>query len=156
MPLKMNGRRNEKVNITAIYVDLMKGSDKEFGEEVIRISYKIAQIIRPHFIVYAQFDTPELKDKIKGEEFCKIDKGLLIPRTWDEKFIFYASLINVNEEKMAPQKRLEEMESKYSKDPSFLKVLNGQSQMIMGLCEKVEALMQRNLGVGEVERYSFL
>jgi len=121
--------------------------------------YRIAETIRSHFVVYEQFHMPELEDKKK--EFDNIDPDLLIPVTWNQKFVVYAELSNVKGEIMTPQERVEELEYRYSKDPEykdelFLKAIRNGKERIFRLCNTVDELVKGKMDVKEIKRYGFL
>lgn len=121
--------------------------------------YRIAETIRSHFVVYEQFHMLELKKKRK--EFEHIDPDLLIPITWNQKFIVYAELSNVKGKRMSPQERMEELGERYSKDPRykdelFLKAFMLGKERLFRVCDIVDKLVQGKMDEKEIKRYGFL
>ena len=121
--------------------------------------YRIAETIRSHFVVYEQFHMPEFEDKRK--EFNNIDPDLLIPITWNQKFVVYAELSNVKGEIMTPQERMEELEYRYSKNPEykdelFLKAIRKGKKRIFKLYNTVNKLIRGELKPEVIKRYGFL
>jgi len=121
--------------------------------------YRIAETIRSHFVVYEQFNMPEFKDRIN--EFNNIDPDLLLPITWNQKFLVYAELSNVAGQRMTPQERMEELEFRYSNNPQykdelFLKAFMLGKERIFRICNTVDRLIQGKMDEREIKRYGFL
>jgi len=121
--------------------------------------YRIAETIRSHLVAYEQFLMPEYKEKRK--EFENLDPDLLIPTTWNQKFLVYAELSNVNSRRVSPQERLMELEKRYSKDTKyqdklFFKAFMKGKERLFRVCNTVDRLIQGRMDEREIKRYGFL
>lgn len=121
--------------------------------------YRIAETIRSHFVVYEQFHMPELADR--RDKFKNIDPDLLIPTTWNQKFVVYAELSNVGGKRMTPRERIGELVDRYSnnsqyKDELFLKAIMLGKERIYRVCDTIDRLIEGKMDEKEIKRYGFL
>ena len=135
------------------------GIENGIADNLVDI-YRIAQMIRPHFVVSEQFnDEKNEKEKI---EFEPIDSRLLIPRTWQEAIVVYAELSNLGGERVSFIERLNEIKERYANNPKYKEdssVLGGLQKgltRIIETCGKVENLRKGKLKKADIARYGFL
>lgn len=143
----------------AEYVE-KKGLEKGVSDSLSDV-YRIAQMIRPHFVVSEQFSDEE--NAQERAEFEYLDPILLVPRTWHEKIIVYSDLSNANGKKVFFKDRIEEIINRYSNNDSYknsnLSMLNSLKKgysRIINTCEKVQKLSEGKLTETEVLREGFI
>jgi len=142
----------------AKYIE-QKGLEKGIADNLIDV-YRIAQMIRSHFVVSEQFN--DEKNKQEKVEFESLDSRLLIPRTWQEAIIVYAELSNLNGKRISVQDRIDEIKhrytnnSLYNNDASILLGMQKGLSRVLETCEKVQKLRDGKLRDVEIARYGFL
>ena len=115
----------------------------------------IAQMGRPHFVVYEQWDD-EANSEARSE-FEPLDSGLLVPRTWAEAIVVYSDLSNVNGERVSFEWRLEDVGNRYTTDPRFtgydslVDAMKIGLKRVYGVCESVQRLRDGTLSEQEIK-----
>ncbi|MBT6775017.1 HD domain-containing protein [Candidatus Woesearchaeota archaeon] len=122
--------------------------------------YRIAQMFRPHFLVYEQFN--DLENVQARKEFEPLDSNLLVPRTWQEAIVTYSDLSVVDGERVSVEERIMDIEKRYSSDPKYMgntsvmKSLEKGKIRLLKLAERIEKLEMGILSDAEIMQYGFL
>lgn len=142
----------------AAYIETY-GLEKGVADSTVDV-YKIAQMFRPHFLVAEQFNDPENAHEII--EFKPLNSALLIPGTWQEAIVAYSELSNIRGKKISFQRRIKDIQQRYTNDPkynsnpSLLRAMDSGLPRIIANCKRVERLIDGKMSDPEILRYGFI
>lgn len=136
------------------------GLEKGISDKITDV-YRIAQMVRSHFVVAEQFaDETNIQQR---EEFEPLDPVLLVPRTWQEAIVIYSELSNVNGKRVSIQERIQDIQKRYApgsdwvkSNPSLVKSMEKGLSRVLETCERVQRLKEGELKEEEIGRYGFI
>ena len=118
-------------------------------------AYRVAQMFRPHFLVYEQFNDSNNFEARKDFEY--LDSSLLLPRTWPEAIVVYSDLSLVDGERVSVDERIIDIERKYSNTSNdIIHSLEKGKTRLLKLAERVEKLENGKMNGAEIMQYGFL
>jgi len=152
---------HEKSTFHELYGAQMIEQNVNVGPYDVRM--KIAQMVRPHFVVSEEFADPAYDLSDEKKPFLNIDPQKLIPRTWQEQIVAWADLVNSKQKRVTYEERLADIRNRYENDPSYIK-LNPDLARVMqtalprleSLCKRVESLLVGKLDEKVIMEYGFL
>ncbi|MCK5594518.1 MAG: hypothetical protein KAI18_04700, partial [Candidatus Aenigmarchaeota archaeon] len=142
----------------AEYIEI-HGLEKGVADSIEDL-YRIAQMIRPHYVVSEQVGDPENREPL--DEFGLLDSDLLIPRTWQESIIIYAELSNVDGRKVSIKERVDDVKDRYTNDPryntntSLVKAMETGLDRVLNVCDRVQNLIDGKYELEEIMKYGFI
>lgn len=108
---------------------------------------RIAQTIRPHFVVYEQFLSAEENPEDYQEHLLllkNVNSALLLPSSWNEAVIIYADLTNRGLKIMPFEETLQELEEKDQKNGNpRLKAIMKAKPRLLQIKEDIETALQK-------------
>ena len=109
-------------------------------------AHRLAQMIRPHFVVSEQF-LAKGKFQDQREEFRHLSPELLIPQTWSEALVVYGDASNCGGKRVPIEECLAYIDEGYGAQPEVKEGL----PRVIEIYDKVQASRERVLADSEIE-----
>jgi len=122
--------------------------------------HRLAQMLRPHFVVAEQF--ADESHAAARSIFEPIDAALLIPRSWPEAIVVYAELSNINGRRVSIPTRIADIQKRYAGgaangfSASLSRAMSLGLPRVRATCERVQRLIDGKLATHEIARYGFI